>query len=291
MTLTNHQLAASLDEALGLHMAWLRKIFRCVLLDTMPGADMVAEDAHERCPFSAWLGRAMPMLRALDDQRAETLRLLHRQLHDDVRNFCCKLSSGQALQPEDIDAVEISHDRVVNLLTNLKSQAVVLSASIDPLTGLATRALMAMDYLHLQKQCARHDARLAVVLVDVDHFKSINDIYGHAGGDQALCQMAHTLRDVLRGNDRIYRYGGEEFVAFCEVHTAADADVLSRRILEAVRAIQVDIGNTPAQLTATLGCTIAEPDEPLEDVIERADRAMYRGKRAGRDRAVIAAPD
>jgi len=252
---------------------------------------MVAEDAHARCPFTAWLQETMPALCGLDDSRAEALQVAHRTLHDKVRHFCLKLLAAETLEPPDIDGVELLHDRVVDLLTNLKSQAVVLSASIDPLTGLPTRALMTMDYLHLQKQCARHDASLAVVLVDVDHFKSINDIYGHSGGDQALCQMAATLREVLRGNDRIYRYGGEEFVAFCEIQVPADADVLSSRILDAVRAIQVQIGNTPAQLTATLGCAIAKHGESLEDVIERADQAMYRGKRAGRDCAVMAAFD
>jgi diguanylate cyclase (GGDEF)-like protein len=126
-------------------------------------------------------------------------------------------------------------------------------------------------------------------MIDVDHFKSVNDTYGHPTGDRVLRHLADTLKQTLRSDEPLYRYGGEEFLWLLKCKSSEEAKQSARRVLAAVGTTPVPIQDDQIlRMTITLGLAPAGEDEDLASVIKRADQALYEGKRSGRNRYVFA---
>ena len=163
-------------------------------------------------------------------------------------------------------------------------------ASTDALTGLANRRSF-LDHCERQTAIARrYGAPYALLLIDVDHFKACNDIYGHAAGDLVLRAVGATLLASIRQPDLAARYGGEEFVILCPNTDARKAALLAERVRRAIAAARPEAAGLelPPGVTASIGVATFQPDDPhVAAVIDRADRALYRAKREGRDRVVI----
>jgi len=160
----------------------------------------------------------------------------------------------------------------------------------DPLTGVANRGHLLQTLTHQLAMPTRARKGLAVVLMDVDFFKQINDRYGHATGDQALIHVAETLQDNLRDNDLLGRYGGEEFLMLLPGATLSQAHNVAERCAEALRHNAMAITGSPAiKLTASFGVSSASAQSAMDahTLIEEADRAMYTAKHQGRDRVVV----
>ncbi|MDP1532974.1 MAG: GGDEF domain-containing protein, partial [Rubrivivax sp.] len=127
------------------------------------------------------------------------------------------------------------------------------------------------------------------VMIDVDHFKPINDNYGHQTGDQVLRHVAHTLKQGVRDGEPLYRFGGEEFLWLLKCRSPEEARKSARRILAAVGTTPVPIDDEETlRLTITLGLAQVGEMEDLSSAIRRADLALYQGKQDGRNRYVIA---
>lgn len=188
--------------------------------------------------------------------------------------------------------VEVEDDRVDDLATLAKLAGArigllrvmaetQLQASTDTLTGLLNRRAFSEQIGGVPP----HLHPIAVAMADLDHFKTLNDTYGHETGDRALRLFARVLRDSLRSSDIISRYGGEEFaIAFpdCSAIEATRALNTARAQLDAA----ITVGGLP-KFTASFGITDAEPGEELVAVLRRADDALLVAKRQGRDRVVL----
>ncbi len=158
----------------------------------------------------------------------------------------------------------------------------------DALTGLLNRRALAPLLRRQVGRLRRYGETYAVLMVDIDHFKRINDSFGHAVGDAALVDLARLMREAARDVDHIVRMGGEEFCLLLP-HTDLDGALrLGTRLREVVRSADA-IARVP--MTVSVGVAIAQSvDEPADAVIARADAALYRAKAAGRDRVVLAEP-
>ncbi len=127
----------------------------------------------------------------------------------------------------------------------------------------------------------RYQRRLALIFLDLDHFKSINDRYGHAVGDQVLRETAQTLHEEVRDSDLVCRWGGEEFAILAPETTLAEAEKLSERLRQVLAKYKHP---TVGQVTASFGVVELAADETEEIFISRADQALYAAKAAGRNR-------
>lgn len=152
----------------------------------------------------------------------------------------------------------------------------------DPLTGLPNRALLLQRLEHAARRAQRSHAHAAVLFVDLDRFKQVNDRYGHHVGDELLVAVASRLATVLRSGDTLARFSGDEFVILCEdLHSTADAELLAGRIDEAF-AEPFPLSRMSVAITASVGLTFAGPAAHVsEEVLVNADMAMYQAKRRG----------
>lgn len=162
-------------------------------------------------------------------------------------------------------------------------------ATTDPLTGLANRKQL-MTNLDLQLEAfRRHDVCFALLLLDIDFFKKVNDNYGHLAGDSVLIGVAGTLRSMLRKLDTAARYGGEEFVVVLDTTDIEQARLTAERIRQAVENQIFVWEEQELQVTVSIGVgSISTNDRSTASLIARVDAALYRAKSEGRNRVCLA---
>lgn len=162
-------------------------------------------------------------------------------------------------------------------------------ATIDPLTkALNRRAFMRFSERELAR-FKRDNGRLATLMLDIDHFKQVNDVHGHAMGDKVLAKLVAVSTNVLRQEDLIGRLGGEEFAIVLADSDASSAARVADRIRQAIKQIKFPSETGPFNVSVSIG--VSEPfynEASINESMERADAALYRAKRSGRDRVEIA---
>jgi diguanylate cyclase (GGDEF)-like protein len=167
------------------------------------------------------------------------------------------------------------------------AERVAFQASHDGLTGLANRALFMERLDEALSHVGRRRSALAVLFVDLDRFKLVNDRADHSAGDAVLGEMARRLAGMTRGVDVVARFGGDEFVAFAEVDHEEDAIDMAERIRAGLSA-PVRVGDAHLAVTASIGVVVtADGHTPSSALLRDADNAMYDAKRAGRDQVVL----
>lgn len=279
---------AELDAAVEAHMNWTRRILRCVVLRDSPGEDVLAPLAHTLCRFGGWFVANRAHFDALDSEATLKIETVHRAMHDAIRTICGDVLAGRPGQQGDLEAFEHSQSELLGLLARLKTLILSNAVRHDPLTGLPLRYGIESDFVLSQKDAQRNRSRLYIVMIDADHFKHVNDRFGHPVGDLALRHLADVLRGTLRSNEPLYRFGGEEFLLLMQCKSAYAAEQTARRIVGTVRATPMQVPDAePLVLTVTLGVAEVGVEEELASAIKRADDALYAGKRAGRDRYVL----
>lgn len=167
-------------------------------------------------------------------------------------------------------------------------QAAEAEARTDQLTQLPNRRYFD-EYCLLLASRRRSTDRVAIISVDVDHFKKLNDQYGHQVGDLALRSIANAIQLSVREEDVPARFGGEEFVVLLRNPAPGYALEVGERIRQNVRELDMIDAGVTERVTVSVGVASGEhAGEPIEDIVERADRALYSAKRSGRDRVVEA---
>lgn len=156
-------------------------------------------------------------------------------------------------------------------------------ARTDPLTGLPNRRGLEAHAGREIDYSRHHGTPLAVLAIDIDHFKRINDQYGHDVGDVALQSVARALAAVMRKEDIVARPGGEEFIALLANTDLAGASTIAERLREIVEDLDIAADDRSLRMTASFGIAVLDPGDTFESVLRRADRALYAAKLAGRN--------
>lgn len=175
----------------------------------------------------------------------------------------------------------------------LLQQQLQAQASTDALTGLYNRHEYERLFAHELARSLREQRPLSLAILDLDHFKRVNDTHGHAAGDEVLRRVAQLCRDNFRAVDIVGRLGGEEFVVLLPDTPLELAGEVAQRVLRQLRSTLISLDDgVQLQVTATLGVTALQAGErQLEGLLQRADQALYAGKAGGRDRVVLAQAD
>ncbi len=170
-----------------------------------------------------------------------------------------------------------------------RAEAASEMSMTDALTGLLNRYGLQRALQRELAESRRYARPLSCLLLDLDHFKSVNDTYGHAAGDAALAQAAHVLAETVRGSDVVCRYGGEEFLVLAPETALRGALALAEKIRRAVSSRLFGADARAFPLALAVGVAELRPSESGNDMIARADEALYQAKQRGRDRVEASA--
>lgn len=229
-------------------------------------------------------GGDCPLLAAMNDGQTRTTEVFM------LRSDGARIPVHVRVSPMRSDDGAISG--CVEVFSNDASRLAVLeemkhlhdAAMLDSLTGLPNRRFLLSRFPRVLEEAQMQSIPVAVLFIDLDHFKSINDTFGHDWGDEVLRIAATTLRGNLRSLDVIARWGGEEFVIVAPNMMAAELTGFSERLRALIERCEIGRPAHSIAVTASIGCTLAGADEGWEAVTARADRLMYESKRSGRNR-------
>lgn len=270
----------ALTDALEHHYDWLWLVQRALVLG--------GQIDNGACRLDRWL-LTVGRLDLLSDRGVvDDLALRHEAMHAAADTLLKQARPGM---------VEAAiYDRFLTARKSFKEAALRLeralwseSCLVDSLTGLRNRHGMMLE-LHEAQQRARRERRSCIVaMMDIDHFKGINDNHGHAGGDAVLRAVTRAVARRLRPYDRIYRYGGEEFLICLPDTDLAVAKGIIERLREEIAAGPVTAAGQPIAVTASFGLATMGNDRPVEESIRHADGALYMAKQGGRNRVFVSA--
>ena len=279
-----------IDQAVQSHLDWTRHLLRLYMLGEPPRIDMTEPGGHSSCHFGRWLLANESMLEQYDRDKVQRLKFAHEELHSTVRNLLLERPSEDQKRALMV-RFESSQTTMIDMLSHFRGRLAESRSHYDPLTGLPLRHFLEHSFLEFQRRTRRNKSLFYLAVIDVDYFKSINDRFGHNTGDDALAHLAHILLKAFRENEPLYRIGGEEFLHFLEVSEQAEALSAVHRAMNLLRATPLPVsGSTSLPLTVTVGIAQVGPAEVMREALERADCALYKGKRDGRDRCVVGAP-
>jgi diguanylate cyclase (GGDEF)-like protein len=181
------------------------------------------------------------------------------------------------------DAFELRARVRAALRTKHLQDLLIEHAHVDPLTGLPNRRAL-MDRLQQEwARIRRHGGVVSLIMADIDHFKTVNDMYGHSIGDTVLQAVAAAIAAQCRATDMPARYGGEEFAVVAAESAAPNAALLAERCRQAVQSAAVQVNNTLVRVTASLGVVDSTAVESVAALVAAADRHLYAAKNAGRN--------
>ncbi len=173
------------------------------------------------------------------------------------------------------------------LHNSLRYEKALRASMQDALTGLQNRASLDHSLAREIQLAGRYSTPLSVIMLDLDHFKAVNDTFGHPVGDQVLKVVAAEVSESVRDSDIVFRYGGEEFMVVLSNTGLAGASQLAERIRQAVERADVSAGKYELKTTISLGVASLNGEEDARHLIEKADDALYQSKSCGRNRVTV----
>jgi diguanylate cyclase len=290
LNITRQELQATLqqlEQAIYNHEQWSKDIARSIICRLPYDNRDIADDAHRHCRFGQWYYGSPPQ--ALRDHSAfVAIETEHRRLHQLGTRLLLAVTNEALGSPKDYDSFTNAADRLHLEIYSLKQELEELLNNRDVLTGAENRMGMLTRLRELRELVKRGVQECSIVIMDLDHFKTVNDTYGHLVGDQVLVAWVSYIKQHLRPYDRVYRYGGEEFLlSFPSTNLQTVADIIER-IRNGLSSVDIGADETkPIMVTASFGITMLDPSVSVEESINRADMALYAAKKAGRNRSCI----
>lgn len=228
-----------------------------------------------------------PLAATMDDghQRAAEVFLHHADGHRVpvyVRSSPIRNAEGEI-----IGAVETFSDYTTYIQMRRKNEQLQKTILLDPLTGIGNRRHVEMKAKAALDEFQETDEPFGLLFFDIDHFKRVNDIYGHAVGDIVLRMVGNTLRRSIRSSDTAGRWGGEEFVVLAGNLNVKDLAVLAEKLRMLVEKSRLDVEQGPLQVTVSIGATLATCSDTPETLFKRADELMYASKQRGRNQVKL----
>jgi diguanylate cyclase (GGDEF)-like protein len=201
------------------------------------------------------------------------------------KNIKVQISSGTLTQTFHMQVNPIKTDRYMVTFHNIsrviaEKNNISKLAQRDELTQIYNRAKIKSLLSLALRDAEIHHIPFSIIMVDIDHFKRINDSYGHDTGDKVLIEVTSLLRSLLRSHDEIGRWGGEEFIILSGSTTADEAYIIAERLRAAIETFSF---HTSDRVTCSFGISEYLPGDTLTDMIKRSDEALYRAKKAGRN--------
>ncbi len=280
----------AIDAAVAEHMDWLQTWHRALFCREAMPEDVLSPNAHLLCGFGAWLARRRDAGGLIDQPAFHELEEAHQRMHQQARFLAGIVGRGDHVPPREYDALIEAVNGFNAHARRIAAAFRRLLSDLDPLTGAHNRQAMLDELERERARAERAGTNLCVALVDLDHFKRINDTFGHAAGDRVLHVAAGRLLANVRPYDTVFRYGGEEFLLCLPNADLATATSICERLRGALAETPVELEDLHwVPVTASFGVAAFAPGTSVRETVISADRALYAAKEAGRDRVIAAA--
>lgn len=293
------EIATRTDEAyrtfaISMNMALEREKQRAALLDwqnQLLQHIMVSRETPEALhikdsSFGLWIKHKGSMIFEMYSEIDE-IRQVMREIDERIEDI--RAASAEQDHRRQLVSISSATGKVKTLLNALFDNVVDIESGRDPLTHLLNRRFMP-SLLSREIDIYRHSGQVfSLLLIDVDHFKQVNDLHGHDAGDAILQALARILIGAVRGSDFVFRYGGEEFMVLCVETASADALLIAEEIRKTVMSEKIALreGNT-LEVTVSIGISTFDGNPDYTKLLGKADRALYSAKKSGRNCCILA---
>jgi diguanylate cyclase len=276
-----------LQEATRDHDAWFGNLMRSLVCGVAAASEDLDPAGHLRCRFGRWYhGPGQQVLR--EQPSFEAIESEHVRLHRLAARVLGEVATGAPVRIPNYDELVACSTQLRLELETLRHEIETALRDRDALTGAFGRVEI-LPALREAGELVRRDVQqVCIAFMDLDHFKDVNDAHGHRLGDEVLAGAVRYMTEHLRSYDRVFRYGGDEFLILLP---AAHIEVASRLIERlrcglAATTLAQDEAGLPVRMTASFGITPLEPDVSAEESVDRADKALLLAKGAGRNRVL-----
>jgi diguanylate cyclase len=280
------QALEELEEATREHEAWYRDLMRSIVCRTAAATSDLEPDRYRHCRFGEWYYGSAQALR--DERAYGAIEAEHKRLHRVAARVLKATAANEVVSTEDYDELVAGRERLRIEIDTLRHQIAAALLNRDPLTGALGRGEIMPTLRDAIELASRGVQQACLAFMDIDHFKEINDRYGHRAGDDVLSAAVRYVSGHLRAYDRMFRYGGDEFLLLLPgVHIEVAHKLVDRLRAGLSRTVLAanEVG-LPIRATASFGVTPLEPDLTAEESVDRADKALLVAKSAGRNRVV-----
>lgn len=273
----------AMDQAINAHTIWLSKFHRALICATeLNPADLV-EDSHRRCVFGRWYHGLDANAWQRWARELESIGKLHEHMHAGARSLGVKRGKEPVLTDE-YDKFIATAIRFKNALRSLQFKIINDVCLVDHLTGAWNRSSLLRRITEEYERRAREGGSCCLCMMDLDHFKKINDVHGHAAGDEVLRSVVEVVKRRLRTYDSVFRYGGEEFLLCLPNITLDEAELAVERLRQDVETTDITLANSAVvRVTASFGLAQLCSQSSIEQSIEMADHALFGAKARGRN--------
>ena len=289
--LTNEQLILiidKIDQAASSHNQWYKKLLRVFISNVAPDPADLKPEAHKFCDFGKWYESYSDKKFIKENSAFISLDKTHCNVHLKAKKLLHYITNKSPIPIDKWDQFDLEVDKMRAEFKLLRNEISERIQNQDPLTGAKTRASMLTTLQEHYALFQRGKQNCALVMMDLDHFKRINDTYGHSSGDKVLITVVDCVKKTLRPYDSIYRYGGEEFLIFMPDTNLEQAQVVAERLRVGIaeQRIPFEQHKTEVQVTASFGVTVFTELRTVEEAIDLADAAIYKAKAAGRNKVI-----
>jgi diguanylate cyclase (GGDEF)-like protein len=275
-----------LKQAVYNHEQWSEMLFATLICRLPPDQRDVSNESHRLCRFGQWYYKS-GVVGLEQHPGLAGIGIEHKRMHQHAATLL-RLSADQ------VPITVVDYERFVTALKRLRLEIATVQRELeevlydlDPLTGTPSRVGMLTKLREQRELVVREVQECAIAMMDIDHFKAVNDTYGHVVGDKVLVAVAKCVMQHLRAYDRVYRYGGEEFLITLPNTDLQAAHAIVERLREGIAQLSQDgDGKGSFRVTVSFGLALLDPDLPVEHSIDRADKALYVAKASGRNRSV-----
>lgn len=277
------------DLAHTYHSKWYKNILRNLVTNTQPDTVDLQSNAHELFDFGIWYKKFDQTAFMKENSTFQLLAQTHYRVHAQAAQLLQKRMTNQTISTEEWDQFDLTIDEMQYKFKLLRSELLEKISDRDPLTKARNRTTMLHTLRQYHALYQKDELRSALIMFDLDHFKKINDTYGHAVGDEALIAVVKWAKQLLRSHDFIYRYGGEEFLLLMPDTNLEQAQVVAERLRVGIAELRIPFERfqTKVQVTASFGVTAFTEYRTVEESIDLADEAMYKAKAAGRNKVIV----
>lgn len=286
--MSSFAISGQLTRAVDACADWLIAWHRAAFIDTGNRTEQVNSLALPS-GFMEQEGRDALTPLPQEQPALDRLKALYEQLHTLARLVLMKTPNGHPVARADYDNVIAKYQELIHSLRRFERAFVTAASGLDPLTGLRSRTGLTEELAREHTRSLRAGRPFCVAIMDVDHFKSINDTYGHDAGDRVLAAVADHVSHGLRSFDDAYRLGGEEFLMCLKDTDRAAGFAVVERLRAGLekKSITLSDGKT-IFVTASFGLAACTGDSTPDTMLKQADNALYRAKKEGRNKTVMA---